>query len=355
VTRRLAGAATAALAIAIALLVAGEACASGSVRSLAVTFTVQNTNRSLFGCASDGAAYEVRGHLIAPGSALAKSAARRGGATLYLHGLNYGEWLWNFTAVPGHDYAVAQAKAGHVSVVVDRVGYGASGHPDGNATCLGAAADMAHQIVSALRSGAYAADGAPGPRFKRIALVGHNIGGEIANIEAASFKDVDALGIVSYSFQNLPRASVEFGLGRLVCQSGGESAFPGGPGGYTLQSPTAAGFKAVQFHSASAAVQDAAARLHNPDPCGDGATLIPALVIQKKTVAPKIKVPVMVICGKRDVLYAPLGCEVQRDRYIHSRDRSLALVPNAGQGITLERSAPVFRAKLGRWLAKHGF
>ena len=66
-----------------------------------------------------------------------------------------GESFWSFAAAPRYDYAAALARAGHASVVIDRLGYGASGHPDGNQTCLGAQADIAHQIVGKLRSGDY--------------------------------------------------------------------------------------------------------------------------------------------------------------------------------------------------------
>ena len=70
--------------------------------SQAVTFSVQNVNRSKLACATDGAAYQMHGHLVGPRSALSSAKKRkRAAATLYLHGLGFGEWFWNFTAVPG--------------------------------------------------------------------------------------------------------------------------------------------------------------------------------------------------------------------------------------------------------------
>jgi pimeloyl-ACP methyl ester carboxylesterase len=343
--------------LALVVLAACVTCGPAAAREVAsepVVFNVRNTNGSMLPCASDGAAYEVKGDLIGPRSALPQSAAPRAGATLYLHGFGYGEWLWHLTAVPRYDYALAQARAGHVSIVIDRLGYGASGHPNGNQTCLGAAADVAHQVVSRLRSGEYTAAGKPGPSFKRIALVGHSIGGEIANIEAASFGDVDALAIVSHSFTNLPLAQVEWGASRQVCDRGGEAASAGGPGGYAFFGQAGAEFQATQLKDAVPAVRDAAARLQARDPCGDSGSVIPAILLQRSTL-PKIAAPVLVVCGTRDLLYAGFGCAFQRDRYRRARERSLALVPGAGHAITLGRGAPVFRAKLGRWLGRHGF
>src|SRR3954453_10680274 len=128
--------------------------------SVSVTFTVKNTNTSQFACASDGATYQVKGHISGPASALASASKKKKKAkkrpkavTLYMHGLGLGEWFWNFTPIPGYNYALQQARAGHVSVTVDRLGYGASSRPDGNKICIGSQADVTHQIVQQLKTG----------------------------------------------------------------------------------------------------------------------------------------------------------------------------------------------------------
>ena len=170
-----------ALVAAIGAIPAVASARGPKVASRAVTFTVQNTDRSKLACTTDGASYQIAGHLTGPQSALAAASRRRKpAATLYLHGLGFGEWFWNFAAVPGYNYAVAQAKAGHVSVTIDRLGYGASGHPDGNKICIGGQADVAHQVVQALRKGTYSVASGKVVRFKRIALAGHSAGSEIA-------------------------------------------------------------------------------------------------------------------------------------------------------------------------------
>src|SRR5205085_9230506 len=61
--------------------------------------------------------------------------------TLYLHGLGFGQWFWHFQGVSGFDYAAELAAQGHASLVVDRLGYGVSDHPDGNQSCIGIQAD----------------------------------------------------------------------------------------------------------------------------------------------------------------------------------------------------------------------
>lgn len=326
------------------------------VVSQPVTFSVQNVDRSKLACGTDGATYQIKGHLTGPRAALARSSRRaRRAVTLYLHGLGFGEWFWNFNSVPGRNYATALAKSGHLSVTIDRLGYDASGHPDGMKSCLGGQADIAHQIVQALRSGSYTLDGAKPIRFKKVALFGHSIGSEISIIEAYSFADVDALADASFSYLNLPRAQVALGPTRDSCLAGGQSPEPGTPSGYAyFGQPDAADFQAIMFHSAAKSVINAASPLRNLDPCGDIGSIIPALLQQKAFIS-KIKVPVLVICGTKDALYSPLGCSMQADRFTGSRSVSTALVANAGHALPFERSAASFRRKASRWLKRRGF
>jgi pimeloyl-ACP methyl ester carboxylesterase len=325
-----------------------------AVVSKAVSFTVQNVNRSKLPCRTDGATYQIRGHIVGPRSALGKSSRRRKrAATLYLHGLGLGEFFWSFKQIPGYDYVAALARAGHVSVVIDRLGYDSSAGLDGNQSCLGGQADIAHQIVGQLRSGKYAVEGGNAVRFRELALAGHSAGVLIANIEAYSFKDVDALVIMSFSFASTPFARTEFLGARNACLAGGQPSEPGGPPGYAYFGQAADAFKAIFIHSATQPVIDAASALHNRDPCGDTASLVPALVQTGSVKA--IKVPVLVICGTKDALFSPKGCRLQKSRYIGSRDVSLALVKNAAHALTLEREAATFRKKVSRWLTRRGF
>jgi pimeloyl-ACP methyl ester carboxylesterase len=383
----------AAVVLATAAIPALAGARGRKVASYPVTFTVQNLNRSLLPCATDGRTYKIRGHVTGPRSALANRPRGRNArtkrrrstrrASLYLHGLGLGEWFWTFkglssggvppgvpvTAVrppviPGYDYAGAQARRGHVSVTVDRLGYDSSDYLDGNQICLGGHADIAHQVVQALRTGRYEVGGTTARRFARVALVGHSLGAQIAMIEAYSFRDVDALVDVSFSFQNLPRAQLALGPTRDACLKGGQPPFswpPGGPplplgpppGGYAaFGTGSPADFQSIMFRSGRNRVVEAATTLRNLDPCGDIASIIPAL-LQQQSQLRKIKVPVLVICGTRDALFAPLGCRSQAERFEGSRRVEVELVRGAGHAVTLERQAATFRRKLGRWLKRY--
>jgi pimeloyl-ACP methyl ester carboxylesterase len=326
---------------------------SRQVVTEAVTFTIRNTNNSAVSCPSDGAAATVKGYLVAPRGLLARKTRRRA-VTLYLHGLGFGEWFWNFTSAPAYNYARAQARAGHASVVIDRIGYGASTLPDGNQTCVGAQADAAHQIVGKLRAGDYVSGQDRGRAFAKVALAGHSLGGLIAATEASSFRDVNALLIIDWSDSASETARTTYFGSLNPCRAGGEPAVSGGPPGYAYYGQSPNDFRAVMFHRAVPAVVEAATALRNRDPCGDIVS-IPTALLRQGALLPKIRVPVLVVCGTKDVLFTPSACRFQRKRYRRSRDTSLVLVPNAGHALTLERSASRVRKQIGRWLRSRGF
>jgi pimeloyl-ACP methyl ester carboxylesterase len=346
------------LALAVPLADASAASPRGGANVVVkrpITFQIKNVNRSTLACPTDGAAYEVNGQLVGPASKLGPGAS--GGhrsVTLYLHDASFGGFFWSFSASPRYDYAAAMARAGHVSVVVDRLGYGSSGHPDGNRTCLGGDADIAHQIVGELRSGDYAVKGGESPSFDRVALAGHSLGALIANLEAFSFDDIDGLVAMGYTPQVTQLAFEQFYATRVVCLAGGEPSTPGMPGGYAHYGSTTAEFDARVFFDADPAVSDVATRMRAPDPCGESASIVDALVQDLKALS-RVRVPVLVVCGTEDATTPDFACPYLKRRYVGSSDVSLRFIPNAGHALTLERTAPILRHRIAKWLSGHGF
>ena len=312
--------------------------------STPVSFQVRNTDTTASPkCAPDGGTYTVRGHLTGP------ARPRGSGVTLYLHGLGLGEWLWNFQPVKSANFVRGMARARHASVTIDRLGYGASDRPaDGKSVCIGSQADIAHQIVGQLKAGSYTVQGGNPRKFKRVGLVGHSAAGQISITEAYTYRDLRALVVVGFSFSNLPRGNDEFGFERIACDKGGDP-IPGVTN-YAFFGRSDAGFRSTMFHSAPKAVRDAGVKLHYPDPCGDNYSLIDTIQKQAANTG-KVKIPVLVACGRNDVLYAPFGCEAQAERF--AKGRSLIL-KNTGHGVPLERGAKTFRKRLGRFLARYG-
>jgi hypothetical protein len=327
--------------------------AAAEVLDLPVRFAVRNVNRSALPCSSDGAAYVIGGHVVGPRAVLA-AGGPASAVTLYLHEFSFAEWFWRFPRAE-YDYAAAQARAGHVSIVVDRLGYGDSSQPPGRDVCLGSQADMAHQIVERLRRGDYQATGGASRAFRRVAIAGHSVGGGVAELEAYSFRDVDGLLLFGWASGGYSTRVLQESAGQNArCAQGGEPARPGGPGGYAYFSATPESFRDLGYADAEPAVVDAALALRQRDPCGDVATLIPA-VVSSGARSRDIAIPVALVFGLADAVFQPNAGRDQAGRYGASRDVTAFFVEKAGHALTLQRSAPQVRRDVAGWLRGHGF
>lgn len=357
--RAAAGVALAALlalgAPAAASATTGDASATDVV-DVPVRFAVENVNRSRVPCPTDGGSYEIAGRLVGPASVLEGGAEA---VTLYLHGLGFGQFFWSFRALPGYDYATEQARAGHVSVAIDRLGYDDSSRPAGSQICLGSHADIAHQVVTALREGDYRAGGdAGGPAFRRVALAGHSLGTQIAQIAAYSFGGIDALVTSAYSSEGAtPLATREsFRSGAACAASDGEAADDGeqGPGGYAYFGQRPQDFRAAMFHDADPAAIEATTTLRNRDPCGDFSSILPAIVLNRVGLR-ETTVPVLIVCASHDALFDADRCMRQDELYPSSPDVSAVLLEGTGHALTVERTHDEFRSTVSSWLAERGF
>jgi pimeloyl-ACP methyl ester carboxylesterase len=323
--------------------------AGQSVVDLPVSFTVHNTNTSKDPCYSDGADYTVKGHISAPQGSLATGHGDV--ITVYLYGYEAGEWNWHLQGVPGYDYAAEMAKLGHASLTIDELGYGASGRPqDGNLTCEGAEADITHQIIQMLRHGTYTLGSGPGVDFKRIVLAGHDIGGQVADIEAYSYSDVDGLLIMTYADQGftpwiIERATV---AANDWCTTSPLDTESGQPTGY-VHYVSAEEWRTLLFYDADPSVVDATEALRNPNPCGIIRSTPPA-VPGDKALDSLITVPVLVVFGDKDTLvWDRAGQEQQEDNY-GSSDKTTVFIPNAGHFVMFEKTASLLRLTVSDWL-----
>jgi pimeloyl-ACP methyl ester carboxylesterase len=339
--------------VAVAPTAAGAA--GPGVVQVRVRFTVQNMNHSPVQCpdAPDGKTYVLAGWLVAPASVLVADPGRRA-VTLYLHGPD-GD-VFHFQGVSGYDFATEMARLGHASVVIDRLGYGLSAKPNGFATCVGAQADMAAQIVTRLRSGEYATDGPPPASFGHVAIGGHGPGAMIAQVEAYTFRDVEGLVNLAWSDQGFSSdATVATTPTFEKCSAGGEPKYaPDGPPGYAFFPESDDAFARLFFSpNTDPAVASGVTTGRERDPCGD-LDSIPAAIAADHANLREIRVPVVLIFGSLDAVFPPPSEQLQAADYTGSSDVTV-LVENTGHALYLERNAPTVRGRLSEWLAGHGF
>lgn len=339
------------VAAAVVCLLAGAAPAATAAPSAVVnepvSFVVQNVNTSGVPCATDGKTYVVRGHLTGPASLLGSSKPKSG--TLYLHGLELGEWFWQ-VPVTGFNHAVELAKRGHVSVTVDRLGYGASDHPAGANSCVGGHASVAHQIVQQLRAGTYR--GTRHPALSRVALAGHSLGGSIAQVEAFSFKDVDAVAVLSYADVALS-ASALFTAASWgpTCVLGGNPSAKGAPG-YAYFTKDQADYRKNFLAQAPSAVLAYADPRRGINPCGDLQSAVPAAVVTGLQ-AKSITVPVLLLMGDKDLVFDSARLPLQA--LLYGGPTTTKVIPGATHGLTVDRTAAEFRSALEEWLVSQDF
>ncbi|WP_140404169.1 MULTISPECIES: alpha/beta hydrolase [unclassified Nocardioides] len=323
---------------------AGAATAAGAratVVAREVVFELENTNATSVLCVPDNQSYEVRGRLVGPRPAvLGHSGPIR--INVLVHDLAAGSWFWSLPGHPAYDYARQLARRGETSLVLDRLGYGASPLANGDATCLGAQADMLHQVVQHVRSGRYTfaePDGDTTPAAAHVVTHGHSVGAAIAQIEAATFDDVDGLVLMSWT----DRGATSLATRTAARQS---AACLSGPD-YAPLTRTGADYRKLMFASAPSGVQRTAARLRVDDPCGDVSSLSPMLVASNLA-ATQVDAPVLLLYGAEDALNRPAAREQQAAAYpTPVTTRTFA---GAGSALPLERSADKVRAAVLRWL-----
>lgn len=311
-----------------------------------VSFSVVNTNTSKLPCFSDGKPYTVKGTIIAPKDGLDSGDA----ATLYLHAVTWGAYYWNFTGVPGYDYAHQMAERGHVSVAIDRLGYGASDKPGGFDTCYGSEADVAHQVVDQLRSGTYHVEGAEPTSYKKVFVGGSSVGGLIANVTAYSFHNVD--GVFNQSWGDVaatPYTAVESADISRRCLLGGD---PGAPPYYAAFAKNSR--DTFYFHSAEPAIREAVPPL-NPDPCGQFLS-VPAGIAADVVHLGEITVPVLVQFGTADPVFGPhpLAEDQEAARYIGSPAVTTSSIPDASHYPLVESAHLKAVDDVDAWLDANG-
>lgn len=351
VRRRRAAVLTALVLAAAAVQATGPVAASAqpAVVDVPVSFTVDNVNRTLSPCASDGRRYVLRGHLTAPVTEL-RGPDRT--VTLYVHGTNTGEWIWRLPGEHG-SYVRELAARGHASLTIDRLGYGASPLPDGFATCSGAQADMTNQVIRQLRTGRYQLDGRAPVAFDRVFAAGHSSGALLVETAAYSFGEVDGVIATGWAAIGLtPDTNRRFADAYRRCLAGGEpQPTVGGTTGYVYFDSTESDFLAGGLGpAASSRTRAAVARMHARNPCGVMVSE-PMGIMYDLMRVDEIDAPVLIVFGARDVLRQ----DVARypGMFSSSRDVAVETLPDSGHFLTLDVDAGVLSELIANWLDRH--
>lgn len=116
---------------------------------------------------------------------------------ILVHGASDSHTVFDFAA--GFRPAPELAQRGFGVLTIDRVGYGASSHPDGDTLDEGTQAAQLHDVIQAVRGGAL------GFTPPAIVVLGPSVGADITIIEAGTYHDVDGV-IVCFNTNQLQPA-----------------------------------------------------------------------------------------------------------------------------------------------------
>lgn len=328
--------------------VAGQSTAAGTeqrderqpVITRDVVFTLTNTNDTDVACAADGSTYTVAGRLVGPqDEVLGRAGSTR--INVLVHDAGTGGWFWNLGS-GRHDYAGRLAARGETSLVLDRLGFDASPLADGRSTCLGAQATMLHQVVQHVKSGIYRYTDRPGaavPHGAQVIVHGHGVGAAVAQLEAATFDDVEGLVVMGWNDTGASPAAVREATRQTSTCLGDD---------YASYGATPADFAALLFASASKAVQRRALVERNDTPCGDVTSLLGtlgALGLGTGSIEP----PVLVLAGGRDARMDG-DAQAQAQRFDSAESVTARTFARAGSALPLERQAPQVRRTVLSWL-----
>jgi pimeloyl-ACP methyl ester carboxylesterase len=279
---------------------------------------------------------------------------RPAGVTLYLHEFSFGKWMWHFPD-PRYDFVTNLAERGHVSVIVDRLGYDESPRPPGHQICLGGDADMAHQMVAQLRSGAYDLGGLAPRSFDRVVLAGHSGGAMVAQVAAYSFGGIDGLMNFAHVDQGFTPSGLAFGVTQgAICGLGGQPSDPGRASGYAYFAQTDAEWRYAFMHIAEPAIAAAATGMRNRDPCGDVFSFVPGHLVDHRRLR-EVTVPTLLLYPRDDTNYMqPWAGRQQRRLFTGASDVTLEFFSGA-HAMPLQRSAPTLQASVSAWLEQRGF
>ncbi len=130
-----------------------------------------------------------------------------------IHGASYDHTYWDSYPTPETSYVNTITKAGYTTLNIDRIGAGASDHPeDAFSISLHTHAWTVHQIVQVLRSGTLNLPELGHIQPGNIITVGFSLGSFIATIESSLYDDIDGVILTAYSHTLGPAAIASFDL-----------------------------------------------------------------------------------------------------------------------------------------------
>ncbi|RDW65163.1 catalytic protein [Coleophoma crateriformis] len=272
-----------------------------------------------------------------------------------IHGIGFDKSYWDLAS--GYSYVDAAAVAGYPTFSYDRLGTGASDHPDPIQVVQSSLqVDIAHNLIQFLRRGGFA-----GQSFSRVVAVGHSFGSiQSVGITVKYPKDADAVILTGFSTNTNAIPLTFVGFNPAIANQNKPATFGNLPNGYlvtdTSISNQLAFLRAPNFDPKLFTLDDATKQTFT---LGEVFTL-------GNPVAPATAFtgPVDVVNGENDFIFCQSNCNIPTDQSVlvldilypaASKGSQTVVIPGTGHAINVHYEAPAAYQQMLNFVRSNGF
>ncbi|WP_245745985.1 alpha/beta hydrolase [Nocardia altamirensis] len=270
-----------------------------------------------------------------------------------MSGSNYNGTYWDFHYQPEtYNFRRAMNAAGFATLIVDRLGNGASTHPPSVTLTATATAQALHEIVQTARRGIAGAQ-----PFGKVVTVGHSLTSGTSVIEATTHHDVDGVLLTGYS--HALNISETIGVISTYYQAANDPVFAGQnlDPGYLTSRP---GTRMQDFHGEGnvdpevLAIDERTKETFSLTEYPDGLTsTLPGM-------SSLITAPVLIVNGGRDRLSCGTNYSICRDSatlqaaeapfFGPSAKLQAFVLPGSGHSVNLARNTVAYHRAVIDWM-----
>ncbi|KAF8857572.1 alpha/beta-hydrolase [Acephala macrosclerotiorum] len=272
------------------------------------------------------------------------------------HGVGFDKSYWDFFSAD-YSYQNAAALAGYTTLAYDRLGIGASDHPDPiQVVQAPLEISIGHSLIQMLRSGAIA-----NTKFEKVIGVGHSLGSELTNAVTAQYPtDFDAAVLTGFSVDTAGQANFFSALDLVIARENNPARFPLLNNGYLIsESINGNQFAFFRAQNYLPAILVAAEATKQTFTIGE---LFTNSMFQ--SVAKEFTGPIDVVDGENDLPFCQSNCLVPENKaaavkgslYPVAAPSSMVYVaPGAGHGLNLHYVAGEAYQHIFQFLKSNGF
>jgi pimeloyl-ACP methyl ester carboxylesterase len=296
--------------------------------------------------------YKINSQICWPSSGSLNASAIQ----FLTHGVGFDKSYWDFYS-SDYSYIDFMAQEGYTTFSYDRLGVGASSHPDPiQVVQAQMEVEVAHTLIQGLRSGAYCTT-----KFQKVIGIGHSLGSILTTGIASQYTaDLDAAVLTGFSVDAAGFPVFFAGLNLVLAKENNLLRFGLLQNGYIISDTKVSNqFGFFRYPNFSPAVLDASEKAKQTLSIGEFFTN--ALVLAP---APGFSGPIDIVDGENDLPFCQSNCLNNGNRAAEvkgalfpaaSAGSDSFILKGAGHGLNLHYGAKDADEHVAGFLAKNGY